>query len=322
MQRLLLIANPASSQFTGGVHRKVSRILSRRFAVESAWPQSADHARQLTEQAVADSFDVIAAMGGDGVVHHIGQAVAGTESTLAVIPTGTTNVYSRLYGIPRKPVAAAKLIVGAHDRRREPLLEIEGVNEAGPVHQFALFAAGFGFDADVVKAAESEPYRKYWFGGLHYGRKAVATVLSKYRTRKPNLLVSAGDRRAEAVAVLVQFHPIYTYFGRLALTLSKAPPEPLTLLVVEAIPARRLLRIASKVLLGGDLARIPGLRVWEGVESFTVTADPPTEGQADGELSGAWKEVGATSRSGALRVIVPVSPPSATGEAGMDVVEG
>ncbi|MGH8925386.1 MAG: diacylglycerol/lipid kinase family protein [Acidimicrobiia bacterium] len=307
MQRLLLIANPASSQFTGGVHRKVSRILSKRFAVDPAWPQSADHARQLTAQAVADSYDVVAAMGGDGVVHHIGQALAGTETALAVIPTGTTNVYSRLYGIPAKPTAAAKLVVGAHDRRWEPLLEIEGVNEVGPVSQYALFAAGFGFDAEVVKAAEGEPYRKYWFGGLHYGRKAVATVLSKYRTRKPNLLVTAGDRRAEAVAVLAQFHPIYTYFGKLALTLSKVPPEPLTLLVVEAIPARRLFRIAANVLLRRNLASVPGLRVWEGVQSFTITADPPTEGQADGELSGAWKEVGATCRSGAMRVIVPPS---------------
>ncbi|HEY3428757.1 MAG TPA: hypothetical protein VGK83_08840, partial [Acidimicrobiia bacterium] len=98
--------------------------------------------------------------------------------------------------------------------------------------------------------------------------------------------------------------PIYTYFGRLALTLSKAAPDPLTLLVIEALPARRLLRIASNVLLRRNLASVPGLRIWEGVESFTITADPPAEGQADGELSGAWKEVGATSRSGALRVIV------------------
>jgi diacylglycerol kinase family enzyme len=305
LQRLLLIANPASSQFTGRVHRKVSRILSKRFAVEPAWPQSADHARQLTIEAVADSYDVVAAMGGDGVVHHIGQALAGSETTLAVIPTGTTNVYCRLYGIPEKPVAAAKLVVGAHDRRREPLLEIEGINESGLVRQYALFAAGFGFDADVVKAAESEPYRKYWFGGLHYGRKAVGTVLTKYRRKKPHLVVTAGDRRAEAVAVLVQFHPVYTYFGRVALTLSKSPPEPLSLLVVEAIPARRLLRIASNVLLRRNLASVPGLSVWEGVDSFTISADPPVEGQADGELNGSWKEVGAASRPGAMQVIVP-----------------
>lgn len=305
MQRLLLIANPASSQFTGGVHRKVSRILSKRFEVEAVWPQSADHARQLTGEAVADSYDVVAAMGGDGVVHHIGQALAGTETALAVIPTGTTNVYSRLYRIPGKPVAAAKLLIGPHDRRREPLLEIDGINESGPVRQHALFAAGFGFDAEVVKSAESEPYRKYWFGGLHYGRKAVGTVLSTYRTRKPNLVVTAGDRRAEAVALLVQFHPVYTYFGRVPLTLSTTEPEPLTLLVVEAIPARRLLRIASKVLFRRNLAAIPGLRVWDGVESFTITADPAVEGQADGELNGAWKEVGATCRTGAMRVIVP-----------------
>lgn len=310
MSRLLLIANPASSQFTGGIHRKVARTLAKRFEIEAAWPQSADHARRLTEQAVADGFSIIAAMGGDGIVHHIGQAMVDTHSALAVIPTGTTNVYSRLYDIPRKPVVAAKLVTGFHEQKQLPVLEVEGVNEAGVSRRRALFAAGFGFDAEVVKAAEGEPYRKYWFGGIHYGRKAVATLIRRFRNREPHLQVVAGDRKAEAVAVLVQLHPAYTYFGRTPLRLAAQPPSPLTLLVVESLPARRTLRIASTVLTRGDLGAIPGLRVWEEVEAFSVSADPAVEGQADGELTGSWKELTARVLPGALRLIVPGTRPA------------
>jgi diacylglycerol kinase family enzyme len=305
MQRLLLIANPASSQFTGGVHRTVGRILSRRFDVEAAWPQSAVHARQLTSQAVEDGVDVVAAMGGDGVVHHVGQALVGTETALALIPTGTTNVYSRLYGIPRKPAAAARLLQGEHRRLAVPILTVDGVNDTGPSQRHVLFAAGFGFDAEVVKAAEGEPYRKYWFGGVHYARKAVTTLIKGFRDRQPNIRVTARGQTADAVAVLVQFHPVYTYFGRLPLTLAKRAPSPLTLLIAQGLPGRRIPRIAASVLTRRDLDSIRGLTVWEGIDSFTLTSDPPTEGQADGELTGAWKEATGTSSPRAIQLVVP-----------------
>lgn len=305
MQRLLLIANPASSQFTGGVHRTVGRILSRKFEVEAVWPQTALHARQLTEQAVEDGVDVVAAMGGDGVAHHVGQALVGTETALAVIPTGTTNVLSRLYDIPHKATSAARLLGGENRRVRVPVLTLEGVNESGPSRRHALFAAGFGFDAEVVKAAEGEPYRKYWFGGLHYARNAVTTLIRGFRDRQPNVRIAADGRSADAVAVLVQFHPVYTYFGRVPLTLSRQTPAPLTLLIAEGLPGRRIPRIAASVLTRRNLDSIPGLTVWEDVAAFTIEADPPVEGQADGELTGSWKEATGASTAEAIQLVVP-----------------
>jgi len=306
MQRLLLIANPSSSQFTGGTHRTVARILSRRFEVEAVWPQSPGHARLLTQEAVEDGVDVVAAMGGDGVVHHVGQALVGAETALAVLPTGTTNVYSRLYRIPPKATAAARVLSGDNTRAQVPVLTLDGVNETGAATAHVLFAAGFGFDAEVVKAAEGEPYRKYWFGSLHYARSAVTTLLRGFRDRQPNVTISDGHRSAEAVAVLAQFHPIYTYFGRLSLTLVKQPPRPMTLLIAEGLPSRRIGRIAARVLTKRSLDAVPGLQVWEDVERFSISADPPTDGQADGELTGSWKEVNGECRPGAIQLVVPL----------------
>ncbi|MGQ0849351.1 MAG: diacylglycerol/lipid kinase family protein [Actinomycetota bacterium] len=310
MQRLMLLANPASSQFTGGGHRSVTRILKRRYAVELAWPQSADHARHLSAQAVADGYDVVAAMGGDGVVHHVAHALAGTETTLGVIPTGTTNVYSRLHHLPAKPNAAARLLAGAHNRRRVDVLEIRGAQADGPVRRMALFAAGFGFDAEVVRAAEGEPYRKYWFGGLHYARAAVGTVVRRYRTKQPTIRVSTPNREAEAVAVLIQFQPVYTYFGRLPLSLGSNPPEPLSVLVVESLPARRVPWIIGRALSRGDLGALPGMQLWDKVDDLTIEAEPPSLGQADGEITGEWSTASMTLRPEALGLIVPEGPPN------------
>ena len=308
MHRLLLVANPASSQFTGGGHRAVVRILRRRFEVETAWPQSTEHARALTTQAVADGFEVVAAMGGDGVVHHTGHVLTGTETALGVIPTGTTNVYARLFGIPGKPTTAARLLTGAYRRQPTNVLAIEGQQDQGSVRRHVLFAAGFGFDAAVVKAAEQEPYRKYHFGGLHYAKTAIRTLLTDYRKRRPHIRVTSGARSADAVALLIQFQPVYTYFGRKGLELASEAPDPMSALIVESLPARRLPRIAAGLIGGADLDRLPGMQVWKRLESVEFEADPPVWGQADGEITGAWTSASISLRRDALNVLVPSSP--------------
>ena len=79
-------------------------------------------------------------------------------------------------------------------------------------------------------------------------------------------------------------------------------------LVVEALPARRLLRITSSLIGGGDLDRLPGMHVWTGLESIAFEADPPVWGQADGELTGAWNSASISLRRDVLHVLVPAPP--------------
>ena len=273
--------------------------------MEASWPQSPDHARQLAKSAVADSYDVVAAMGGDGVAHHVGHTLAGTDTALGLIPTGTTNVYARLLAVPEKPVPAARLLAGENQTVSAPLLSIDGQGTDSQLRHHALFAAGFGFDADVVRAAELEPYRKYRFGGIHYARTAIGTLVAEYRNRRPHSKVRVGGEVTEAVAVLIQFHPVYTYFGRLKLSIAPTPAGTLTVLTMEALPARRLPRIGAALLRGADLSRIPGFRVWPVVEEVHIESTPAISGQADGELTGPWTEARATLRPHSLRVIIP-----------------
>lgn len=305
VQRLLLVANPASSQFTGGGHRAVARILSRQYDVEPAWPQSPEHARQLTAQAVADGFDIVAAMGGDGIVHHVAHILSGTSTAIGILPTGTTNVYARLCGIPKKATAAARLLIGEHVRRPTPLLQIDGIQDEVTTRRHALFAAGFGFDAEVVRKAEAEPYRKYHFGGLHYARTAIGTAIGGFRRRKTHARVTSGDRTANAIAVLIQFREVYTYFGRLRLSFSSEEPSPMTILVVESLPVHRIPRIGAALLRGANLGKLPGTKVWENVDSIELTAEPPIWGQADGELTGPWTSASIQLLPNAIQVAVP-----------------
>ncbi|MBT8212186.1 MAG: acylglycerol kinase family protein, partial [Acidimicrobiia bacterium] len=90
-RRLLLIANPAASGFTGAMHRNVMATLNRDFEVVPIWPDGPAEAAAAARDAATDGFDVVAAMGGDGVVHHVANGIAYSPTALAIIPAGTTN---------------------------------------------------------------------------------------------------------------------------------------------------------------------------------------------------------------------------------------
>lgn len=308
MDSALLVANPAASGFTGGLHRSTLAALGRRYRVEAVWPNSAGHARTLTAGAVAAGAALVVAMGGDGIVHHVAQELIGGDTVLGIVPVGTTNVLARLLGIPARPAAAARLLAGRHARvLRSPVVAYEGDGEEGPFRGAAVFALGVGADAEVVARAEGEPYRKYFFGGVHYARSAVATVWSDLRHRDPVIHVAAGGQTAAGVGVLAQFHDVYTYFGRLPLHLAPGRPEPMTVAVVEQIPIRR----APAIALGafrGRLGGVRGFRVWERVQDLVVIADQPVAAQADGELLGRVRRLTAAHRPEALPVLVPHSP--------------
>ena len=79
MRRLLLIANPSASGFTGAALRDVTATLSAGFAVDQEWPDGPEASRHAASKAAVASYDVVAAMGGDGVVHHVTSLLAGRQ---------------------------------------------------------------------------------------------------------------------------------------------------------------------------------------------------------------------------------------------------
>jgi diacylglycerol kinase family enzyme len=247
-------------------------------------------------------------MGGDGIVHTVAQALAQTSVRLAVLPAGTTNVFARLLGIPDKAVPAARLVTGAHRHQAVPLLRLHMGSGGVTSTRWAVFSAGFGYDAEVVARAEAEPYRKYWFGGLHYARSALKVAFSDIRGRPSNLRIHAGDRKADGIALMAQFREVYTYFGKFPLRFERAVPQPLTLLVVKELPRRRIPAIVNRLLNNGEVATLPGFEAWPNIESARLEADPPVLGQADGELLGPveWAELSVAAD--ALRVVVPLTP--------------
>ncbi len=61
--------------------------------------QAPKHATQLAQEAVDNHFDVVVAMGGDGTINEVAQALVNTQTALGIIPRGSGNGFARELGL-------------------------------------------------------------------------------------------------------------------------------------------------------------------------------------------------------------------------------
>jgi diacylglycerol kinase family enzyme len=304
MPTALLMANPSASQFTGGIYRQVVTILKNRFDLTTSWPVSALETGRETKAAALDGIDIVFAMGGDGVAHHVANGLVGTDTALGLIPAGTTNVLARILGVPRKPRVAAE---AAADYVALPTRMVRIIADTGfgEITRYATFSLGVGFDADVVEVAESRPFAKSRFGGVHYATTAITRLISSWRSEIPTLRIECDGDRFDAVVALTQVHDPYTYFGAVPLHLTPDPPEGVASLAANDLGVRRATEIFSRAILGRQHREATGIKLWTDYESLIIDADPKAPFQADGELLGMASRLEVAPVEDAMLVLRP-----------------
>jgi YegS/Rv2252/BmrU family lipid kinase len=142
---MVAIYNPTSGggRFRRDVPLILGSLRALGFDVDEAPTERAGHAADLARVAVAAGVDVICAIGGDGTVNEVVNGMAGSDVSLAVIPTGTVNVLAIELGIPLDPPDACRLAAAGH------VISVD-LGLAGDRY-FALMA-GAGVDAAVVSS--------------------------------------------------------------------------------------------------------------------------------------------------------------------------
>lgn len=306
MRRLLLVANPSSSGFTGALHRDVVAKLSEKFEVNSVWPVNTAASRARSADAAAKGYETVVAMGGDGVVHHVANGLVHTDTSLGIVPAGTTNVVARIHGTPRDPRKAAQALLDAHPEPTS-VVHITTDSDSGARSEHALFSVGVGFDADVVEAAEHWPHSKLWFGSIHFARAAAGQVFGPYRRKEPDLTVVVDGRRARAVTLFVQVHDLYTFFGRLPMRLGQESSNGPIAVTLNRLDPLRAARIVGRLVTQRDMARLGGVERWIDFARIAVHADRAAPFQADGEHLGHARSLEFTGLPDALAVLRPSS---------------
>ncbi|MBP5319690.1 MAG: hypothetical protein J6334_01785 [Kiritimatiellae bacterium] len=147
----------------------------------------------VARRARDGSFQRVLAMGGDGTVAAVGQALFGTGLPLGILPAGTGNLLARELEIPLDPAEAFRAALGADT----PLHAIDAMRINGRIF---LLNAGVGVNAMTID--KTSRLGKTLFGQAAYVGTAVWRVLCAKSS--PLELIIDGERRVfQATDVLI-----------------------------------------------------------------------------------------------------------------------
>ena len=226
--RTLLIVNPRATTTTKPVRDKIVRTLAARADIEVVETRHRGDAREIAARAVAEGWDALLVLSGDGTINEAvnglmdkasiraGQAAADPATSadqlpaLGALPGGNANVFTRDLGVPSDPLAAVELIAA---RLTAGTTRTIGLGLAGD--RYFTFNAGLGWDAEVIHAVEERRAQgRPASNGLY-----MRTALREFRRadrRHPNLTVHAADgtRIGPVGLALVANTTPWTYVGR------------------------------------------------------------------------------------------------------------
>ena len=83
--------------------RKLEKIMKAIRVQHTGGPEVMELA-EVSARAASDGFDCIVACGGDGTMNAAVNGVAGSQTALALIPSGTANVWAGEARLPRDRV--------------------------------------------------------------------------------------------------------------------------------------------------------------------------------------------------------------------------
>lgn len=266
----------------GGAELQI--LLSRDFA----------EARALTRKAVHDGVDVLAVMGGDGMMHLGINTIAAAHPsgssriTLGLIPAGTGNDLCRGIGLdPQDAVAAAAVIAAGVTR----IIDLARVGDT-----YVGAVLGTGFDALVNRRANQMAWPR---GSARYAVAVMAEL--RVFSPLPYRLTLDGQVR-ELAAMLVAIGNTSSYGGGM-LICPKADPYDglLDVTIVHPIGRLKLLRLFPE-MYSGTFVRDSCVELLQARE---VTVEGPgLVGFGDGEMIAA-APLTVCSVPQALSVFVP-----------------
>ena len=320
--RALVVVNPAATSTTAAMRDVLVGALGGELKLDVVETTHRGHARQLGAEAAADGMDVVVSVGGDGTVNEVVNGMlqdgpAPHRPMLAVIPGGSTNVFSRALGRSLDPVEATAQLLDSLRSGRTRLVSLgtaSATGAGGAEHpsdwtppRWFVFAAGLGFDADVVARVEAQRARGRRSSGPLYVRQAVGTFLLGRDRRRPAMTLSVpGEEPCSGLFLcLVSNVSPWTYLGARPVVVS---PRASFDTGLDVFAMRRLGAVRMLNNVRQTLSRQPGPRGravhrWHDLEELELTASRPQGWQVDGDHLGTATGLRVRHVPAALRVV-------------------
>ncbi|MBE0648555.1 MAG: diacylglycerol kinase family lipid kinase [Bacteroidales bacterium] len=189
VKKIVFIVNPISGS---GKKSDIAKVIGRyldasRYSSSVFFTETRGHATRLARDAAEAGANVVVAVGGDGTVNEVGKGIVGTETAIAIIPTGSGNGLARHLRLPLNYRRA----IGIINRGKRETIDTATMNGA-----FFVNVAGVGFDAHVARKFEKAEKR----GFLSYFSISTSAY-NRYKPKKYTLIIDGITYKRRALMI-------------------------------------------------------------------------------------------------------------------------
>jgi diacylglycerol kinase family enzyme len=261
--------------------------------VEVVMTERHGQAGELARESIDLGHDAVVVLAGDGTANDVLNRT-GLDIPVGLLPAGGTSVLPRALGLPRQITQAAETVREAVLAGRTRRISLGAING----RRFA-FAAGVGFDADVVRRVDAAGRARGRRPGDTYYALQTMRTLAEGRYRRPLLTVEVPGMEPirGASALIANTHP-WSYVGRRALHVAnRATFEGgLDIVIPTDFRRRHAMRLFRYAFLTGKHADDHDQRVryLHDVSEAVIRCDGPLPAEVDGDDLGDLEEARLT----------------------------
>ena len=243
----------------------------------------------VAENAAALPADAVLILGGDGSVQRQLVHLAGTQTSLLVIPAGSANDFARALGIrtPTDALRAWQTFLRGRNTRQIDLGLLNFAGEGARATSSSAYfccAAGAGLDATVAGRANSLPR---WVRGRGGYFLAAIPALLRFPAQLIKLTAQSGQQSRTlsqaGIVVAAANAPWYGHGMRVA-PRAELDDGQLEVCFVRDMPRLRLLRLFPSIYRGAHIG-LPQVEYFRA-ERLRIETQVPMPVHADGEVVG------------------------------------
>ena len=265
-------------------------ISAKRLDADLTCTEGPGHATELAREAIAAGCERIVAVGGDGTVNEIAQAIIHSPVAMGLVPCGSGNGLALHLGLPSAPAGALELAAG--DRGRVAELDTGNVNGLPFVN-----AMGLGLDAEVGRRFNLLTRR----GLPAYVKVALSSFLSR-KVERCSVTVDGRKETIEALLIAIANSDQYGNRAKIA-PHARVDDGALDLVAVQPVGLLGACVLGARLFLG-SIDQSPSVRRLKG-SRFLIERAAAGIIHTDGEIHMAAAAMEVLVRSRSLRVVVP-----------------
>ena len=317
--RLTLIANPFASSFSSRRVRVIEGALRSLGKLEIVKTEERGHAIEIAKNAAQKEVDLVVVLAGDGTLNEAAQGIMHSNTALAPLPGGSTNVFARAVGYSNDAIEALGELIPAVEKSSFSTIGVGTIND-----RVFLFNAGCGLDAQVIAKVEKNAKIKKVAAHSFTLSTAIQTYIGDFDRKKQQMSVNLdGDLDgvrmlgsdptvfSEANMVVISNLSPWTYFGQREIVLAPTAriENALTITAIRALNPYKLFRIAASaagrhktVMHDKDIAHC------DDVDSAVIEAlNVPIPYQVDGDYLGTITRAEISYIPSSLKIVVPIA---------------